>query len=595
MRAAPFDYSVYDDGLLAAAVLAVDPAAIGGVVLRASAGPRRDRWLADLRQFVAAGTPVLRLPLHVGDGRLFGGLDLPASLRLGKPVVERGILAHASGGILLLAMAERLSPALAARLCAVLDFGEVALERDGFAMRMPTRFGVVALDEGASEEEYPPAALLDRLAIHLDLAGFEPSSRTDRHDLSAHVSVARTLLPAVVASDSLTEAFCGAAMAFGIASLRPTLLGLRVAKIAAALAGRTEVAETDAALAGRLVLAPRATMVPTDAEADSQEAQPEQSAAQQGLDRPHTENAVDVPDAPLDDRIIAAIAAAIPAGLLGLLSSPDPAVSKAQTSGRAGALHKSRLRGRPAGVRRGEPQGGARLNVVETLRAAAPYQSLRRREAAVSGRHGATFVQVRREDFHVTRFKQRGETTTIFVVDASGSSALNRLAEAKGAVELLLADCYIRRDSVALIAFRNRSAELLLPPTRSLVRAKRGLAGLPGGGGTPLASAIEAAVALAESVRRKGNTPAIVLLTDGRANIARDGEPGRPRAEADALLAARQARAAQLRILFIDTSPRPQELAHRLAGAMGATYLALPFADAAGVSAVVRQIASRSP
>jgi magnesium chelatase subunit D len=301
-----------------------------------------------------------------------------------------------------------------------------------------------------------------------------------------------------------------------------------------------------------------------------------------------------VPDAPLDDRIIAAIEAAIPAGLLAGLKTDCRAMSKSRTLGRSGAMQRSKLRGRPAGVRRGDPHGGARLNVIETLRAAAPYQNLRRREDRVLGWQDTHRLEIRREDFHVTRFKQRRQTTTIFVVDASGSSALNRLAEAKGAVELLLADCYIRRDSVALIAFRNRSADLLLPPTRSLVRAKRGLAGLPGGGGTPLAAGIEAAVSLAESVRRKGHTPTIVFLTDGRANVARDGEPGRPRAEADALMAARQARAASLTSLFIDTSPRPQEMAQRLADAMGAAYLALPLADAGRVSQAVRRVIGKS-
>ena len=73
----------------------------------------------------------------------------------------------------------------------------------------------------------------------------------------------------------------------------------------------------------------------------------------------------------------------------------------------------------------------------------------------------------------ILRFQQKSETATLFVVDASGSAALNRLAEAKGAVELLLADCYVRRDRVALIAFRGTTAELLLPPTTSLVRARR--------------------------------------------------------------------------------------------------------------------------
>ncbi|MDP3822758.1 MAG: VWA domain-containing protein, partial [Burkholderiales bacterium] len=257
---------------------------------------------------------------------------------------------------------------------------------------------------------------------------------------------------------------------------------------------------------------------------------------------------------------------------------------RAQAAGRSGALQQGKLRGRPAGVRRGEPRAGARLNVIETLRAAAPWQLLRRREMAP----GTTRIQVRREDFHVTRFKQRSETTAVFVVDASGSAALNRLAETKGAVELLLADCYVRRDSVAVIAFRGRSAELLLPPTRSLVRAKRSLAGLPGGGGTPLAAGIDAAVALADAVRRRGATPVLVMLTDGRANIARDGAPGRAQASEDALVAARQVRVAGFSALLLDTSPQPQEPARELAQAMGAVYLPLPYAGASVLSQAVR-------
>jgi putative magnesium chelatase accessory protein len=171
---------------------------------------------------------------------------------------------------------------------------------------------------------------------------------------------------------------------------------------------------------------------------------------------------------------------------------------------------------------RGEPRAGLRLNVVETLRAAAPWQRLRREEIARFGGE-STRIEIRQDDFRITRFKHRSETTTIFVVDASGSSALHRLAEAKGAVELLLADCYVRRDRVALVAFRGQFAEVLLPPTRSLVRAKRSLASLPGGGGTPLASGIDLGMMLADSVKRRGGTPILILMTDGRANVARDG------------------------------------------------------------------------
>jgi magnesium chelatase subunit D len=170
---------------------------------------------------------------------------------------------------------------------------------------------------------------------------------------------------------------------------------------------------------------------------------------------------------------------------------------------------------------------------------------------------------------------------------------LNRLAEAKGAVELLLADCYVRRDQVAVLAFRGKTAELLLPPTRSLARAKRSLGALPGGGGTPLATAIDAARELADLISRRGETPIVVLLTDGRGNIARDGSPGRAKAIEDAIAAARQMRLAGITALLLDTSPQPQPAAQALATEMGAAYVPLPYAGAQAVSRVV-QLASAS-
>jgi magnesium chelatase subunit D len=197
-------------------------------------------------------------------------------------------------------------------------------------------------------------------------------------------------------------------------------------------------------------------------------------------------------------------------------------------------------------------------------------------------------VLVRREDFRIRRFKRPAETVTIFVVDASGSSAAQRMGEAKGAVELLLAESYVRRDRVALVAFRGTGARLILPPTRSLARAKRELAGLPGGGGTPLALGIDAGLLEAEAARRHGWTPTLVLLTDGRANVRRDGEGGRAAAMAEAEAAGRQVRLLGVAAILIDTSPRPNPEAARLALAMDARYLPLPRADAATVTAAVR-------
>jgi magnesium chelatase subunit D len=571
------------EAALAAAVFAVDPVGLGGVALRARPGPVRDHWLALLPQLRPQAKPMRRIPLHVTDGRLLGGLDLAATLAAGRPIAERGLLAEADGGIVLLAMAERVAPGVAGRLAAALDTREVALEREGFTARLPARFGLVALDEGEGGDERPPAVLLERLALHLDLEGLRAADCFDAMTTADDISRVSALLPEVAVDDDILGSLCAAGLALGVASLRATAFAVRAARIVAALHGRDRVTTEDASAAARLALAPRATRLPAVEEEERADTPP----PQEGNDREEDRSARD-PDAPLDDVVLAAAAAAIPAGLLAQLATAGASRARSSAGGRSGATQRAKLRGRPAGVRAGEPRQGARLSVVETLRAAAPWQPIRRRERQ-SDREEAR-IEVRRDDFRVRRYKQRAQTTTIFVVDASGSSALHRLAEAKGAVELLLAECYVRRDQVALIAFRGTDAELLLPPTRSLVRAKRSLAGLPGGGGTPLAAGIDAARALAEGVTRRGGFAAMVLLTDGRANVARDGTQGRPQAEADALASARALRVARVRSLLVDTSPRPQAAAEQLAREMGAVYLALPHADARALSRSVAAV-----
>jgi len=606
---------IWADALLAAAILAIDGQGLGGVKLRARAGPVRDRWLELLHE-LCSGQPMPRMPLHADSDRLAGGLDLAATLRAGRPIAEQGLLHRANGGLLVIAMAERLELDLAASIGLAMETGRVqGAVASSVQDDPPTRFGVVALDEGVEADEYTPAGLADRLALHVDLGAVTLRDIRGAAVDSAAVSAARKRLSAVEADEAVIETLCAAACALGIGSLRVPWLAYRVARVCAALDGRGTIAESDISVAARLVLAPRATTLPAAGEeseqAPSEQPEPdeppqppeeesqlpeaEESEAEPSGDEPDGHDAPasgdgddlgDGSEEALTECILEAVSASLPDGLLDDSRMARAAGATRSLAGKSGAMQGSGVRGRPAGVRRGRPGPAARLNLVETLRAAAPWQTLRAANAADPD--AGPRVQVRMDDLRVNRFKQRRETTTVFVVDASGSSALHRLAEAKGAIELLLADCYVRRDSVALITFRGAGAELLLPPTRSLVQAKRRLAELPGGGGTPVAAGLECALDLSGGIARRGATPVIVMLTDGRANIAADGSPGRQQAQRDALAAAARLRAAGLVALLVDTSPRPRPLAEELAAAMGARYIPLPQADAAHLSAAVR-------
>lgn len=600
------------DAATIAALFAVDPVGLGGVALRSPACDNRDQWLALLKSLLPSQTPLRRAPLNINDTALLGGLDLGATLQAGKPIALKGLLSQADGGVLVLAMAERMSLSSAARFGNVLDTGMVALQRDGLDTSAKASLGLVALDEGASDDEQMPAGLADRLAFRL-LMGAQDEDEEGPEWTAQEVLNARERLSQVTIDDEAVQALCAAALALGIDSLRASVFAVRVARAAAALAGSNTVEEEHTGVAARLVLAPRATRLPPaappeneaqDTPAETQEppepppeppSEPESPDAQNKDESKADDDQEEDPGLPenLAEMVLEAAQAAIPSGLLASLKIGQLQRAKTPTSGSAGALQKNALRGRPVGTRKGEPRAGQRINVLETLRAAAPWQKLRQRQQAHPEGQKQRIV-VRKEDFHVTRFRQSGQTTTVFVVDASGSSALNRLAEAKGAVELLLADCYVRRDSVAVLAFRGQTAELILPPTRSLARAKRSLAGLPGGGGTPLAHAIDAAILLADQLRKKGETPIVVLLTDGKGNIARDGRPGRAQAAADALAAATEMRLRGFSTLLVDTSPQAQDAAKNLAKAMGAQYLALPYAGANSLNQAVRAVAGRS-
>lgn len=581
----------WDMALTAARLFAVDPFGLQGLCVRACPGPVREQWFAMLKAIMPKSQNFHHVPLNITDDRLLGGLDLSATLRQGRPIMEDGVLTQAAGGVLVLSMAERISAQTASKIVSVLDRTEKSYS-----------FAMLAFDEGVEDDETLPSALQDRLTFQIDLNAvpYQLATATVDKDVAAedqeHILYARSQLEKIEIPDELYQALCHAADMFGIVSMRAPLLAVKAARAAAALAQRTHIEDEDIVLASQLILAPRAVQLPQPpSETESSEAQDSEGdeTFEQGEQSPPEDNE-QVNDAttdhnPMDDIVLEATLAALPENVLERLRQQKMGRAVAAQAGRAQVLQTSQQRGRAVGIKKGSPKTGARLNLIETLKAAAPWQRIRSQQGVFNDQDNADVkVKVRADDFRVKRLKERTQTATIFVVDASGSTALNRLAEAKGAIELLLADCYKRRDQVAMIAFRGAGAEIILPPTRSLVRAKRGLSQLPGGGGTPLSAGIDAAVQLGLALGRKGMLPILVFLTDGGANITRDGRRGRAHAQEEALEAAKMIRSLGQTALLIDTSPRPQPRAEHLADAMGAQYLPLPMAGAQSVSNAVK-------
>jgi len=524
----------------AIALLQVDPEGLGGLWLRARAGPVRDAVMAALGGFGQ------RLHPAMDDATLLGGTDLAATLAEGRLVTRAGLLC---GDRFTLVMAERCPPGLAAKLAQRLDQGGAA---------------VLALDEAAESAEGLLPALSDRLGLFLDLDGLIWSDLPALAPDPARIDAARARLGRIDTSAAFAP-LAGAAAMLGIGSARAVLFALAAARAAAALRGGDAVGEGDLQLAAALVLAHHG-LPPPEAQ-ESTEAPPPPDPGPQAEDPGDVPETLDIPE----ELLVEAALSALPPGLMLRLQTQRSQRAAKAGSG-AGALRKALTRGRPLPSRPGLPGGGARIDLIATLRQAAPWQPLRRKQ---TGRR----LTILPGDIRLRRYQDRTDRVVIFVVDASGSLAMTRLGEAKGAVERLLADAYVTRDHVALVAFRGTGAELLLPPTKSLVQTKRRLAGLPGGGGTPLAAGLKLALETAGRARGAGLSPAVAVLTDGKANVTLSGAPGRAQAMEESLAMARALHAAGVPALLINAGLLPQPQLLELSRAMGADLVSLPRAD----------------
>jgi magnesium chelatase subunit D len=574
----------WNDAQLALLALQVDPVGLAGAWVRAGHGPVRDLWLGQLQQLISC----TKVPANTDTERLLGGIDLAATLQTGRLVQQMGLLTQAQGGLALLPMAERAPSSLVAQVVQQLEH---------------STFGVVALDESDEDEAPVSESLRDRVAFWLDLRRTAYAEAQDALEAlsPSEVERARHSLAHLSASDEQIHGLCTTAWALGIHSLRAPLLALRLASVHAALMDKDAVEDEDLQVAARMVLGPRATQLPAASPPPESEPnnapdyEPPSEPPQEPPQEPPTESGAQSEAPPpnespdLEELMMAAAIANLPPRMLDqlMLGSQPTARTPNSAQGTSGQARSAKLRGRPLPPRRGSPHAGARMHLLATLRAAAPKQKLRSKGIAQPSRGRLPLVQIRAEDFHIHRFEQRSSSCIIFALDASGSAAYQRLAEAKGAVELLLQQSYARRDSVCVIAFRGSSAPVLLPPTRSLVRAKRALAGLPGGGGTPVALGLQAALQTAQNLKRQGSTPLLVVLSDGRANVTLKGVGGRPQAQADALHAAGQWRAQGWSALWIDTAVQPEAKAQQLAATMGATYFPMPHVQAQRMANVV--------
>ncbi len=522
-------------------LLAVDPS-LGGVVIPSAVGSGKSTLARAFADILPDGTPFIELPLNVTEDRLIGGVDLEATLATGQRVVQHGVLSKAHKGVLYVDSLSLLDSSAVSHVMDAMSRGAVIVEREGLSEVHPADFMLVGTYDPSDGEVR--MGLLDRIGIIVPFAtqndyrarkkivstvlGTRDSEDTndELRMLRGLIEAARVQLPNVSMTQEQIKGLIQTAISLGVEGNRVDIFTIRCAIASAALAQRTEVDDEDLKLAVKLVLVPRATRMPErEATEEEMQAPDEPPPQEEPADEAEDENAPpDESDADADEEqeetpdmieelMMDAMETELPDNILNISLASK---KKAKSGSRGEALNNRR--GRFVRAQEGEMKSG-KVALIPTLISAAPWQKNRKEEKAKKGIKTGALV-INKEDVKIKKFRDKSGTLFIFMVDASGSMALNRMRQAKGAVASLLQNAYVHRDQVALISFRGKQAQVLLPPSQSVDRAKRELDVLPTGGGTPLASALITAWETAKQARTKGISQIMfVLITDGRGNI----------------------------------------------------------------------------
>ena len=552
-----------------------DPGDAAGMCRDCASAARSGRKLASEQRV----TPVVELPLGTTEDRLCGSLDIERALHDGIKAFAPGLLARANRGFLYIDEVNLLEDHLVDLLLDVAATGWNIVEREGISLSHPARF--VLIGSANPEEGELRPQLQDRFGLCVrvatlnnvgerieimrrrerfdrDGAAFQAAMASDQARLRRRIVRARRLLPHVTARDEVVETIAALCLRLEIVGHRGELTLLRASKGLAAFEGRAMVLPDDVrrvavmALGHRLQRSVHGEM---DATVRVQRAVEDTfSAVNPSSGRDSGENLV-----------LSAVDTLLPRGIC------DTPVSD-----RAGDGVQRRRFG-PVMPARGRAQ---RIAMDATVRAAAPFQPLRRQPEAHDCR-----IRIHADDLRFRKLRTEPQVLIVFVIDTSGSMAMNRIREAKGAVERLLDETHRRRHQVAVVAFRRRGAEVVLHPTRNKVRARRALESLAVGGATPLAAGIEAALAMARRARdAEGSQPRLVLLTDGGANtpIGRSASSN-VWTELERICAA--VRAESISSVVIDTRQPylSRGKGEQLASMLRARYVSLPRPDAEGV------------
>ena len=506
----------------------------------------------------SVAVPVVELPLGATEDRVCGTIDIERALGSGRKVFDPGLLARANRGFLYIDEVNLLEDHLVDLLLDVAATGRNRVEREGMSVEHPANF--VLIGSGNPEEGDLRPQLLDRFGLHTEVvtenylknrvdiverrdaydrnaAEFCESYAADQTQLAKRITRARAKLRQVVVSRPILEKIAQLCADLKVDGHRGELTIMRAGRALAAFEGRRAVNENDVRRVSAMSLRHRLRRDALDETATSEQIEqavdevfprPTTSDSDRRQDKDHTDQENDGDGPEPDLKQPQSPARSRNGGRPNNAEGPSaPAVeNRARQSQLEEQLQpkdrsrKSRSKTRrSAGAKAAMQQIRGRYTRSVTFKQAGARVAIDATLRAMVAQARDPLTPVSSDALRYKLLKDKQGTLFIFAIDASGSMAANRIARAKSTILKLLRKSYLNRDSVAIVSFHGMTANLDLPPSRSILRARRVLDSLRMGGSTPLGAGLVTTIELINLVGNKFGETVVLLFTDGRSNV----------------------------------------------------------------------------
>ena len=536
---------------------------------------------------------VVELPVSSTEDKVIGSLDISEAIKGGRKAFEPGVLAEANRTILYIDEINLLNDHIVDSILDVAASGINTVEREGVSFAHPSRFiliGTMNPEEGDLRPQ-----LLDRFGLAVYIEGIDDGKKrmtilkrlAERDEdtkafmerwrpyderISKKITEARELLPKVSVGEDMIRLAITKVLEANAEGHRADTIIVKTAAAIAAYDGRTNVEERDVELAAALALAHRSKDPPSPPPQEDEDTEPpeDDDDQQERQDQTPHENSDDVPDRESDtSEIPDSDGETVTFGTGDEFKIKWDAIPKElrvdsmvrDSSGRRSETESEN--GRYVGYRipSGKPQS---IAVDATIRAAAAHHT------------PGTEFEIRESDIREKVRERKTGNLIVFTVDASGSmGAEQRMSAVKGAVASILTDAYQKRDRVAVVVFRGRESEIVVPPTNSVTLAKERMDRIPTGGKTPLADALDRSHSLIvrELSKDRRIKPLLVVISDGRGNVPCLTD--RPMDDTRTMASRIAQEGYPSVVIDSETGFVKLGLAQRLADSMGAKYIKL--------------------